>query len=94
MIHNKGDKSTKFELELPKNFSVNIKEGVLDEKGTQQLVMCFYPKQRKYYEERGKLIYDGEEAEFILKGNAINGNVFLSQNHIKMEETYITLENR
>ena len=94
IIHNKGEKTTKWEIRLPDDFEASKKEGVLDEGRTEQIVLQFYPKQRKYYHSIGRLLYDGEEAEFELKGNAINGNVYLSKAHLQMEETYISLENR
>lgn len=40
------------------------------------------------------MIYDNDVAEFQLKGNAINGEVYLSKNYIQLDETYITLESR
>ena len=94
IIHNKGEKTSKWEIRLPKNFEANRTEGILEENSSEQLIIKFYPTERKFYKEIGTLLYDGDEAEFNLKGNAINGEVYLSKNYLQQEETYISLENR
>ena len=94
IIHNKGEKTSKWEIKLPKNFEANRTEGILEENSSEQLIMRFYPTERKLYKEIGTLLYDGDEAEFNLRGNAINGEVYLSKNYLQQEETYISLENR
>lgn len=94
IIHNKGEKPTKWEIKLPEGFDAVKKEGVLEEGCNEQLILKFFPIQRKLYRSVGKLLYDNEEAEFELVGNAINGEVYISKSHIRMEETYLSLENR
>lgn len=94
ILHNRGEKSTKWELRLPENFSASKIEGVLDANVTEQLLVRFFPLQKRGYEQFGTLIYDGEEAEFMLKGNAINGEVFLSKDRVNLDETYISLESK
>ena len=94
ILHNRGDKATKWELKLPNYFSANKMEGLVEENSTEQILIRFFPLQNKLYEETGKLLYDGDEASFSLKGNAINGEVYLSKEHIKIDETYISLESK
>ena len=94
IIHNKGEKPTKWEIKLPEGFDALKKEGVLEEGRSEQLILKFFPVQRKLYRSIGKLLYDNEEADFELVGNAINGEVYISRSHIRMEETYISLESR
>jgi hydrocephalus-inducing protein len=94
ILHNRGEKSTKWELRLPENFTASKVEGVLDAFSTEQLLVRFYPLQKRNYDVRGSLLYDGEEAEFVLRGNAINGEVYLSQDRVSIDETYISLESK
>lgn len=44
--------------------------------------MKFYPMERKHYKVYGTLLYDDNEAQFLLEGNSINGEVFLSKSYI------------
>jgi hydrocephalus-inducing protein len=94
ILHNRGDKATKWELKLPDYFGANKTEGLIEENSTEQILLNFFPLQNKAYEELGKLTYDGDEASFVLKGNAINGEVYLSKEHIRIDETYISLESK
>lgn len=94
IIHNKGEKPTKWEIHMTGAFSCNKIEGVLEESASEQIVFRFNPLQRKTFVAKGYLLYDGEEAEFTLKGAGVNGEVSLCRNILKMEETYISLENR
>lgn len=94
ILHNRGDKATKWDLKLPEFFSASKTEGLIEENSTEQILIRFFPLQNKAYEEVGKLLYDGDEASFILKGNAINGEVYLSKDHMKIDETYISLESK
>lgn len=94
ILHNRGDKATKWELKLPDFFSASRTEGLIEENATEQILLRFFPLKNKAYEETGRLFYDGDEATFSLRGNAINGEVFLSRGSIKIEETYISLESK
>ena len=94
IIHNNGEKITKWELMLPEDFSSNKTEGVLESNASEQILITFFPKERREYSKFAVLRYDGEEAQVVLAGKAINGNVFLSRDSVQMEGTYITLESK
>ena len=93
-MHNDGEKITKWELMLPEDFSSNKTEGVLESNASEQILITFFPKERREYSKYAILKYDGEEAHVNLIGKAINGNVFLSRDSVQMEGTYITLESK
>jgi hydrocephalus-inducing protein len=94
IVHNDGEKITKWELLLPEDFSSNKTEGVLESNASEQILITFFPKERREYSKYAILKYDGEEAHVNLIGKAINGNVFLSRDSVQMEGTYITLESK
>ena len=94
ILHNDGEKITKWELLLPGDFSSNKTEGVLESNASEQILITFFPKERREYSKYAILKYDGEEAHVNLIGKAINGNVFLSRDSVQMEGTYITLESK
>ena len=79
---------------LPQDFSSNKMEGVLESNTSEQILITFFPKERREYSKYAILKYDGEEAHVNLIGKAINGNVFLSRDSVQMEGTYITLESK
>lgn len=94
ILHNRGDKTCKWEIKMPEHFSVSVSEGCLEANSTQQILVRFFPIKNKTYKSYGRLIYDEDEAEFELTGTAISGEVHLSQDRIVVEETYISLENK
>jgi hydrocephalus-inducing protein len=94
IIRNLGDKTTKWELVLPNGFLADKKEGVLEFNRSEQIILQFYPVEKKLYEAEAILRYDGMEAFIPITGNAINGNVYLSKKQVKLGESYIGLENQ
>ena len=94
IIRNLGDKTTKWELVLPPGFLADKKEGVLEYNRSEQIILKFYPVEKKLYEAEAILKYDGMEAYIPITGNAINGNVYLSKKLVKLGESYIGLENQ
>lgn len=58
IIRNLGEKTTKWNLELPAGFSSNFKEGVLEAGKNQQILIKFYPVEAKMYRTLAKLEYD------------------------------------
>ena len=93
-MHNYGEKITKWELLLPDDFNTSKSEGVLESNSSEQILIRFYPKERKEYSKHAILKYDNEEAFVNLIGKAINGNVFLSRDSVQLEGTYISLESK
>ena len=93
-MHNQGEKISKWELVLPQDFSSNKCEGVLEANSSEQILLRFFPKERREYSSYAKLKYDNEEAYVTLKGRSINGNVCLSRDVVELEPTYISLETK
>ena len=79
---------------LPEDFSTNKSEGVLESNSSEQILIEFYPKERKQYSKYAVLKYDNEEAYVNLVGKAINGHVCLSRDSVQLEATYISLESK
>lgn len=94
IIRNLGDKTTKWELKLPSGFMADKKEGVLEFNRSEQIILKFYPTEKKLYEAEAVLIYDNMEAFIPIVGNAINGNVYLKKQLVKLGEPYIGLESQ
>lgn len=92
IIRNLGDKTTKWELKLPKGFEADKSEGVLEFGRSEQIILKFYPLEKKLYEATARLLYDSLEAFIPITGNAKNGNVYLSNHLIKLGDAYISLE--
>lgn len=94
IIRNLGDKTTKWELQLEPGFSADKKEGVLEYGRSEQIILKFYPVEKRLYESEAVLRYDGMEAFIPMTGNAINGNVYLSKKLVKLGESYLRLKNQ
>jgi hydrocephalus-inducing protein len=94
IIRNLGDKTTKWELQLEPGFSADKKEGVLEFGRSEQIILKFYPVDKRLYESEAVLRYDGMEAYIPMTGNAINGNVYLSKKLVKLGESYLRLKNQ
>lgn len=92
IIRNLGDKTTKWELELPKGFQADKSEGVLEYGHSEQIILSFYPTEKTVYIDDAILRYDGLEAYIPITGNAKNGNVSLSATMVNMDPAYIGLE--
>ena len=94
IIRNLGDKTTKWEIILEPGFSADKKEGVLEFNRSEQIILKFYPTEKKLYESEAILKYDNMEAFIPMTGNAINGNVYLSKKLVKLGESYLRLKNQ
>ena len=92
VIRNLGEKTTKWQLQLPEGFSCNKTEGVLEYQKHEQLIIKFYPLKSKNYKCEGILSYDKLNAYIQLFGTAYTGNVDLSKKHLKLDKTYIQLQ--
>jgi len=55
IIRNLGEKTTKWNIELPQGFSSTVKEGVLEAGKNQQILVKFYPVEAKLYRAMAKL---------------------------------------
>lgn len=91
MIRNIGEKTTKWQINVPSGFKVDKKEGILDVGQTQQVVFHFVPQEARKYQEELLLVYDNLSAEIPVIGEAHNDNVYLSKSHIHTDPTSITL---
>ena len=49
IIRNLGDKTTKWDLELPKGFTADKSEGVLEYGKSEQMILNFYPTEKTVY---------------------------------------------
>lgn len=85
IIRNLGEKTTKWNLELPNGFSSNQKEGVLEPGKNQQILVKFYPIEAKLYRAIAKLEYDKLQAFVQLLGSGQLSNVYLSKPMVAME---------
>ena len=91
MIRNIGEKTTKWQINVPSGFKVDKQEGILDVGQTQQVVFHFVPQEARKYQEELLLVYDNLSAEIPVIGEAHNDNVYLSKSHIHTDPTSITL---
>lgn len=91
MIRNIGEKTTKWHIKVPDGFDVNKTEGILEVGDSEQLVFQFIPQESRPYKDELLLCYDNLEAGIQIYGESHNDNVYLSKNHLHMEDTYITL---
>ena len=66
-------------------------QGILEVEDSEQLVFQFIPQESRPYKEEMLLCYDNLEAAIQIYGESHNDNVYLSKNHLHMEDTYITL---
>lgn len=66
-------------------------QGILEVGDSEQLVFMFIPQESRPYKEEMVLCYDNLEAAIQIYGEGHNDNVYLSKNHLHMEDTYITL---
>jgi hydrocephalus-inducing protein len=94
IIRNLGDKTTKWELILEPGFSADKKEGVLESNRSEQIILKFYPTEKRMYESEAVLKYDNMEAFIPITGNAQNGKVYLSKKLVKLGESYLRLKNQ
>ena len=92
LIRNIGEKATKWFLNMPPGFEVDKKEGLLENGKAEQIVVKFYPHEFKPYKAEAILSYDNLEAYVTIMGNAQDYQVYLSKNHITMDEAYISLQ--
>ena len=89
IIRNIGEKTCKWLLNLPKGWTCNKKEGVLEQHKNEQIIVYFYPNEAKMYKSEAMLYYDNLEAYVVVSGKAYNGNVYLSKSNISMDDAYI-----
>ena len=92
MIRNIGEKTTKWFLTLPPPFDANIKEGVIENGKSEQIIIKYFPTEQKEYRLEGKFMYDNLVSYFTIKGRAHNGDVYLSKSYMSMEKAYIGLQ--
>jgi hydrocephalus-inducing protein len=92
IIRNLGEKTTKWELKLPKGFDSSKTEGVLEYQKSEQIILRFFPQRSVKYNLEGILKYDNLVAYVQLKGTATTEDVTLSKNFIKLDRTYINLK--
>lgn len=92
IVRNLGEKTTKWNLELPPGFSTLNKEGVLEPGKNEQILIKFYPTEAKLYKSYAKLFYDKLQAFVEIFGAGQVSNVYLSKTFIPMEESYIGLK--
>jgi hydrocephalus-inducing protein len=94
IIRNLGEKTTKWNLELPQGFFSNQKEGVIEPGKNEQILMKFYPAEARLYRNWAKLEYDKLIAYVELVGFGQLSNVYLSKPVVSMEESYIGLQSQ
>ena len=92
IIRNLGEKTTKWQLQLPEGFSASKIEGVLEYQKNEQIILNFFPLHSIQYNKECSLLYDGLQAYTILKGNAYTGDVRLGKTYLKLDKTYISLK--
>ena len=91
MIRNIWEKTTKWHIKVPDGLKANKTEGILEAGESEQLVFQFIPQESRPYKGELLLWYDNLEAVIQVFGESHNDNVYLSKNHLHMEDTYITL---
>lgn len=91
MIRNIGEKTTKWQVRVPKSFKIDKSEGILEVGQTQQVIFHFVPQEARTYKEEVTLLYEDMEATIPVVGEAHNDNVYLSKSHIHTDPTSITL---
>nr|XP_006823299.1 PREDICTED: hydrocephalus-inducing protein homolog [Saccoglossus kowalevskii] len=95
LVRNVGNKEARFALSTEKPFTVNPPNGILASNESMQIEIVFQPM--KIGSHFGELVlhYDSGENIFVnLYGGAIDSNVRLDKNSLRIENTYISMANQ
>lgn len=91
VIRNVGEKTVRWYLHLPLSFNANKKEGLLEKACNEQIIVSFFPQERKEYSLEAEFTYDNLKSYVLCRGKAEDGDVSLSKTTIAMDDTYIGL---
>ena len=91
ILRNIGERTTKWQLNMPPSFKVNKSEGILEVGKAEQLIFTFKASEARKYKEELTLCFDNFECSVPTLGEAHNDNVYLSKGHVTADPTSITL---
>jgi hydrocephalus-inducing protein len=95
LIRNIGNKDAKFALNAQHPFSVFPENGVLSVGENMQVTVNFQPTKCGDYKGELTLKYDSDETVYVtLYGAAQDVNIRLDKNSIRIEDTYVTMNNQ
>lgn len=95
LIRNIGNRDAKFSLKVEKPFSVSPDHGILPVGENMQVTVDFKPMKCGEFKNELVINYDSSEAVYVgLYGTAQDFNVRLDKNSLRIEDTYITMNNQ
>ena len=95
LIRNVGNRDAKFSLRTDSPFTASPEHGILAVGDSMQVAVCFQPSKCGDFKKELAIKYDSGETVFVsLYGAAQDVNVRLDRNSIRIEDTYITMNNQ